>query len=387
MTQCRNLYHQKDVLYKTKTVNKDDISYVSMKRILANKNIVVDMKGETVTDSVINVTKFVSDKKETLRKRGSVKIERNCDKNLIDYHSNLISASLGQVFPCTEGSFTVTAGKGSVATPFLTADTSKIAAGCLVFISGIGFRRVESIVTNTSFVVDKPLYTALSVNTTFKSKTAVMISKPIGSCSYYFDVVVRNSDLGKDDVFLSCTPRAELSLVFTGNQKITFNFEAAKCDERESTSLTTPVDEPSTPMVKTDFEESVFTLYPGTAIEDFLSIFPQNFDLGLAITAEPQDYTGGLNNRDGGLLRSDINPKFTFDRVAEVYDPSDITSSLVSQVNCIYSAYQEEGIGIYFPNISSFYENDFTVANSNHDSIVTMANVNDTSNHVFICLP
>lgn len=366
---CRKLFDIKEVYIKDKSAFSGVLDSTAMRKMLASE-LVLEMKAEQGEIKHLNSTKRTTAKKFDLRKKGTVTFVRNLDTNLLSLFADVINAGLGEVSTGTAGAVTVTAGVGSVATPFLTTSTTNVTAGMLIAIPNFGLRKVESVVTDTSFVVDKAIDTAISTSTIFQSHKAINLSNPKGNCAKFFDVVVQGEDTSF--VFVDCVVNIDLQLAYEGQQKITVKFTASKSYEDALLTLTNTVDETFATPVITNFDYSLFL---GSDLNE-VSFFPQNFDLGRAVTVEEQKYIGGTNNLQGFRNIVEIDPIFTFDRV----------DTLADVLLCdAYSCYQFE-FGFYFPSLS-FHEIDNSVANGNHESVVVKANVNDTSKNVYMFLP
>ncbi len=366
---CRKLFDIKEVYIKDKPAFSGVLNDITMRKMLASE-LVLDMKAEQGEIKLLNSSKRTTAKKFDLRKKGTVTFVRNLDTNLLSLFSDVVNAGLGEVGTGTAGAITVTAGKGSVAVPFLTTSTTNVTAGMLVAIPNYGIRKVESVIDNVSFVVDKAITTAISSSTVFESHKAINLSNPKGNCAIFFDVVIQGEDTSF--VFVDCVVDIDLQLMYEGQQKITVKFTASKSYEVALLTLSSTVDETFATPVITNFDYSLFVESGLTEI----SFFPQDFDLGRAVTVEEQKYIGGTNNLQGFRNLVEIDPTFTFDRIDTLEDALLCTS---------YSCYQDE-IGFYFPSLS-FHEEDNSVANGNNESVVAKANVNDTSSNVYMFLP
>lgn len=374
---CRTLFDVKKVSYEAVDPANymNPITLSGQNVIMAHANLTIDVKGEAVSISQQNSTKYVDPEQITVRKKGNFVIEHDVDSNIMALHSNLVNAGLGEVGTGIPGSVTVTAGKGSVATPFLTTSTTNVVAGMLIYIPNYGLRIVESVVANTSFVVDRSIDTAIATPTTFKSFKAIKLSLPKGTCDKSFNFIIETHD-GKAIHFLGAVPTIAMELTPAGQLKMTITITAPEVSENSSVA-TSPTAETFAEPVIMNFTNSYFIKSDGSVV----SLFPQLFTLGYSASIEENTYPGGRNNVRGYNLRASIKPKMSFDRTTAA-----LNLVLAPRTEVGYSAYQD-GFGVYFQSVTFFNVNN-SEANGNHDSISAELNVNTKANkNVYIILP
>lgn len=374
---CRTLFDVKKVSYDA--VDPADymnaITLTGQQVIMAHANMTIDTKGEAVNIKRQNSTKYVDEEMITTRIKGNFTIEHDVDTNLLALHSDLVNAGLGEVSAGTAGDITVTAGKGSVATPFLTTSTTKVTAGMLVYIPSYGLRLVKSVVANTSFVVDRPIGTAIATSTTLKSYKSIKLSKPKGTCDKAFNFIIETDD-GKAIHCLGCVPTFALELANSAQLKATITVTAPEIAENSDVA-TTPTDETFAEPVTMNFSESKFINSDGTVT----NLFPQLFTLGFTANVEENVYPGGRNNVRGYTLRASIKPKMSFDRTSTALALMNAPRTEVG-----YSAYQSN-FGVYFQSVT-FFNINRSEANANHDSISAELNVNVKADaDVYLILP
>ena len=280
---CKTLWDVKKVGYNTQVyANYLSAIGTTFQEILVHKDgLTLDTKAELAEFTTLNGTRNVDSERIELRNIGTLKFTKNVDTSLIDNHSALIEAGLGNISGGAGTSVVVTAGKGSSGTPFLTTSTTGLEDGNLVYIPSEGFRRVVSVVSNTSFVVDVPLNTTISGPTTFKVMKSVDLTNPIGNCENTFNFVVQLAD-GSYIKMMGCGIKCEFELVFEKQLVITFNIMSPDVTELSSaptgwSSIT--AETKGTPVI-CNFTESLIT---DTDLE-MLPYFPPLFTLGLSIS-------------------------------------------------------------------------------------------------------
>jgi len=373
----RTLYDVKRVVYQTVDIADyfAAVNLSGMKEILANATLTIDTKGESATQKRLNSTKYVDDETITVRKKGNFTFERNVDTNFLTSHSDLINAGVGEVNSGTGGNVTVTAGVGSVATPFLTTSTTNVVANMLIFIPSYGLRKIVSVVANTSFVVDRPIDTAISTSTTFISKKSINLSNPKATTTKAFNFAIETDD-GALIILMGCVPSIKMELTQEAQLKATFTITSPEIYE-SSSSLTNVTEEAFAEPVICNFSSSYFINSDGTVDEEY----PQMMTLNLAGALEENKYNGGRNNIRGYNIRASIKPKMSFDR-----DATALALLAAPRTEVGYSAYQTN-FGIYFQSVTFFNINS-SEANGNHDSISAELNVNTkASANVYIFLP
>lgn len=375
---CKTLFDIKSVAYQT----ADYADYMSaigstFKEILVMKDgITLDTKAENAEFTELNGTRYTDGERIPIRSIGTLKFTKNFDSSLLVNHSDLIEAGLGDLIGGAATSVTVTAGKGSVGTPFLTTTTTGLTDGNLVHIPGEGYRRVLSVVTNTSFVVDVPLNTTISGSTVFSVVKAVDITNPIGNCSKTFNFVLSLHD-GSFIELLGCGITCEFAPVYEKQLTINFTITSPDITTVEVTPISSLTAETKGSPVICNFSESVIT----DDDSEMYSYFPVNFELGLTVTSEPMKAIGGRNNMLGYMSRSSIKPKITLDRIAKC--KTWITNSRTPRVYSFYST----SFGIYIAQAKlTLIEQ--SMNNNNHDSIQCEMDANyDKSYRVYLVLP
>lgn len=377
---CYTKYDIKKVLYSAVGSANFTTAPVltGMSAIDINKDITVDTKGENITYSILNNIRNTDEINETLRKTGSIKITKNFDTSLLTSHPTLINAGLGRLSSIKKGTVVVTGGKGSSVLPFLTTSTSNISVDNLIYTSE-GLKKIESIVSNTSFIIDTPLQTTISTSTTFSNYISCDISDAKGTCDNAFNFVV----CLHDDVYLifkGCNVKCDFNVNFEKQLSITFNItsqdvtEGTYANDNISATFSAIVDETRGLPVKCNFDVCKFQ--NGTTITSHI---PISFELGMTQTEEKLNAIGGVNNVVGFQNRASIKPKMRFARSTE--------GKLISAYsNISFSAYQEN-FGIYIQELS-FYNVNKTENNNNFDSIMCECNANTLENkRVYLVLP
>lgn len=375
---CRTLYDVKEVTYQT----VDPANYMNpmvlsgQKVIMAHANLAVETKGEAITIKRQNSTKYVDEESITVRVKGNFTLEHDVDSNLLALHSDLVNAGLGEVSGGTPGTVTVTAGKGSAATPFLTDSTTNVTEGMLVYIPNHGLRLVMSVKSNESFVVDRAIDTAIGTSTSFKTYKSIKLSKPKGSCDNAFNFVIKTAD-GKAINFLGAIPTFALELSNSAQLKSTITITAPEVTEGSSLPTSPTAESFAEPMIQ-NFDNSYFIKSDGSVTP----LFPQLMSLGFSTAIEENIYPGGRNNVRGYNIRASIKPKMSFDRTEAALT---LLNSPRTEVG--YSAYQSTGFGVYFQSVT-FFNINRTEANGNHDSISAELNVNVKPDaNVYLILP
>ncbi len=374
---CRTLFDIKKVSYEAvdPADYSDPINLSGQSVIMAHANLTIDVKGEAVSITQQNSTRYVDPEQITVRKKGNFTIEHDVDSNLMELHSNLVNAGLGQITTGSGGLVDVTSGKGSVTSPFLTTSTSDVSVGMLVYIPNYGLRRIESVVDNTSFVVDRSINVGIATSTSFETHNAIKLSLPKGTCDKAFNFIIETHD-GKAIHFLGGVPTFAIELTPAGQLKVTITITAPEVSENSDVA-TSPTTELFAEPVIMNFLNSYFIKSDGSVVP----LFPQLFTLGFSTTLEENVYPGGRNNVRGYNIRSSIKPKMSFDRTEAA-----LNLVLSPRTEVGYSAYQA-GFGVYFQSVTFFNVNN-SEANGNHDSISAELNVNTKADkNVYIILP
>ena len=359
---CRTLYDVKGLVYDTQDYANylSAISTTGLQQILLHKDgLTLDTKAENAEYTELNGTRYTDCERVPLRQIGTLKFKKNFDSSLIDNHSELIKAGLGNILGGAGTSVVVTAGKGSTGTPFLTTSTTGLTDGNLVHIPSEGFRRVVSVVSNTSFVVDVPLNTTIGTSTTFAVTKSIDLTNPIGNCVKTFNFVLSLAD-GSYVKMMGCGITCAFAPVYEKQLTIEFTITSPSVTILSSmpTGFDTATAETKGTPVICNFSDSFVT----DEDSEMLPYFLPNFDLGYSVASEPMKTIGGLNNVMGYMSRSSIKPKATFDRVATC--KAWVAASRTSRV---YSFYQSN-FGIYLAGAKMTLI-DQSIANGNHDSI------------------
>ena len=378
---CRFLYDVKGLVYDVQDYANylGAISTTGLQQILMHKDgLTLDTKAENAEYTELNGARYTDGERVPLREIGTLKFKKNFDSSLIDNHSELIKAGLGNILGGAGTSVVVTAGKGSTGTPFLTTSTTGLTDGNLVHIPYEGFRRVVSVISNTSFVVDVPINTTIGTSTTFAVSKSIDITNPIGNCEKTFNFVLSLAD-GSYVKMMGCGVTCAFAPVYEKQLTIEFTITSPSVTILSSapTGFTTATAETKGTPVICNFSSSFIT----DEDAEMASYFLPNFDLGLTVTSEPMKTIGGLNNVMGYMSRSSIKPKATLDRVADC--KAWVAASRTSRV---YSFYQSN-FGIYLAGAKMTLI-DQSIANGNHDSIQVELDANyDKDLKVYLVLP
>lgn len=377
---CRTLYDVKSVAYDTQVyANYTSAIGETFQQILIHKDgLTIDTKSENAEYTELNGTRYTDGERVPLRTIGSLKFTKNFDSSLIDNHSELVKAGLGNILGGAGATSVVTAGKGSSGNPFLTIITTGLTDGNLVYIPSNGFRRVTSVVTDTSFTVDVPLNTTISTSTTFNVYKPVEITNPIGNCEKTFNFVISLND-GSYIKMMGCGINCEFNTVM--EKQLTINFTITSPDvsilSSAPTGFTSATPETKGVPVKCTFTESLIT----NDDLEMVSYFVPNFDLGLTVSLEPMKVYGGLNNYLGYMCRSSIKPKVSFDRTTTC--KAWVSNYRTSRV---YSFFQSN-FGLYIAGGKLTLIDQSTNLN-NHDVIACEIDANyDKDLRVYLVLP
>lgn len=318
---CEFLYNVKKVAYIPVTYSeanfKAALETSGYKEILINSDgLSIETKGVQAEYTLLNGVKRTDSLRETLKKTGVLKFSKNFDSAIVTNHPDLITGALGKV-NTNVLTTTVTAGKGSVATPFLTISTTNLSVGQLIMIDDSDdnkFFVVESIVSNTSFTVETPLTTTIATSTTFKNVANIDITDAKGTCEKLFNFVVSTAD-GAYIELLGCGVTAEFSPVFDKQLTISFTVNAAEVVEVGTipTGFATSTRETKGTVLFANFTK--------VGIRDDLTetttISPANFELGLSITSEPIPSITGRNNIIGYTNLTSVKPKISMYRTLD----------------------------------------------------------------------
>lgn len=378
---CRTLFDVKGLVYDVQDYANylSAISTTGLQQILMHKDgLTLDTKAENAEYTELNGTRYTDGERVPLREMGTLKFKKNFDSSLIDNHSELIKAGLGNMLGGAGTSVVVTAGKGSTGTPFLTTSTTGLTDGNLVHIPSYGFRRVVSVISNTSFVVDVPIVTSIGTSTTFAVTKSVDITNPIGNCEKTFNFVLSLAD-GSYVKMRGCGITCAFAPVYEKQLTIEFTITSPSVTILSSapTGFTTATAETKGTPVICNFSSSFVT----DEDAEMNAYFLPNFDLGYSVASEPMKTIGGLNNVMGYMSRSSIKPKATFDRVTDC--KAWVAASRTSRV---YSFYQSN-FGIYLAGAKMTLI-DQSIANGNHDSIQVELDANyDKDLKVYLVLP
>ena len=306
---CRKLYDVKSVAYQSANYS-DYMSAIgtAFQEILIQKDgMTLDTKAENAEFTELNGTRYTDGERIGIRSIGSLKFTKNVDTSLLANHSDLIEAGLGEIID-SAAVITVTGGKGSVATPFLSGTTTGINVGDIIYNATYGYFIVASIIAGQSFVVTNPLTAEVTNGTAFSSPKKINITNPIGNCSKTFNFVISLHD-GKFIELLGCGVTCELTPVFEKQLTINFTITSPEIVTVDTTPITggLTAETKGVPII-CNFTSSLITT-GGVGVV----YYPANFELGLTITSEPMRYIGGRNNIQGYMSRSSIKPKITFD--------------------------------------------------------------------------
>lgn len=377
---CRKLYDIKKLAYVTADYADymSDIATSGFQEILIHRDgLTLDTKGETADFTVLNGTRYTDGERVPMRVGGTLKFTKNVDSSLLVNHKVLIDAGLGLCSSAVTSAVTVTDGKGSVADPFLTTNTSGISVGDIIKIPTFGYRVVLSIITNTSFVVDTPLSNDISTSTVFSKPILTDLTNPIGNCVNTFNFVLSLSDESYIKM-MGCNVTCEFAPVY--EKQLTINFTITSPDITEVGTAPTGF---STATVETKGSPVMcnFTYSNVSTAGVAESYFPINFELGLTVTSEPMKAIGGRNNVLGYINRSSLKPKITLDRVsmckAWVNAPRTSRSWIFGQND--FAIIIQSGL---------LTLTDLSINNNNHESIVCEMDVNyDVNYRVYLVLP
>lgn len=379
MTCPTTLYNVKRIAYIPVSYSESDylaaIGISGYKQLLINADgLTIDTKGETADYNELNGVKRVDNQRDPLRITGSLKCSKNFDSKILANHSDLLNAGLGKV---NTGVLTtnVTAGKGSVDTPFLTASTTNLTVGALVQIDGTDkYFVVTSIKDNTSFTVEVPLTTTISSPTTFNNVISIDLSETKGTCDKFFNVVIELQD-GNYIKLMGCTVVAEFTPVFEKQLTISFTFT--------SPSITTLNTIPAGfNLMKSETKGDVIMVnFSKVEVRDDVTetaIYPASFDLGFSVSVEPVKSITGLNNVLGYMNYSSIKPKMNLYRTSVSK-----TLVLTPRTAKTYLFFQD-GFGLVLVGAKMTLI-DQAVNNSNHENINLELDVNySIGSRVFI---
>jgi hypothetical protein len=379
---CRKLYDVKRVGYQSvASANYMDAlgSSPALQEILVQSDIVIDTKGELATYKILNATKYVDDRNDVIRQKGSIKFTRNLGDSMFGVHKDLINAGLGEFLSAGTAANTsiITTGKGG---PISGSDEFNVKSGSampvvgqLVHISGYGFRVVTEIDT-LKFSVDRPIDTAIATETSFDIADTYKMHNPKGTCDKSFNVVVQTHD-GEYIVAMGCNCNIEFALNFDKQLTLAITFTSPDITLVNS-GLTPTFTAESTidqPWI-CNFSESIYV----NSLNAEASYFPQSIDLGRSITEEPLMYPGGRNNIRGYLNRVSFKPvfKLDIDTVGKV-----IRGLAQSYDSIIAWSFKQTQFGIYM-NTCKGAQVDHTTNNSNHDAVTVNYDVNHRSDSV-----
>ena len=379
---CRTLFDIKSLAYNT-DVYANYLSAIgsTFQQILIHKDgLTLDTKAENAEFTELNGTRYTDGERIPLRQIGTLKFKKNFDSSLIDNHSELIKAGLGNISTGTMSTMTVTSGKGSSAVPFvITENTSTLAVGDLIYNAAYGFRAVTVVDSVTPFgcQVDTPLATTISTSTTFTVFRGIDITNPIGNCEKTFNFVLSLAD-GSYVKMMGCGITCAFAPVY--EKQLTIEFTITSPDVSivsMPTGFDTATAETKGTPVICNFATSLITDEDGSMYSYFLP----NFDLGYSVASEPMKTIGGLNNVMGYMSRASIKPKATFDRVAKC--KAWVANSRLSRVMSFY----QSNFGIYMAGVKMTLI-DQSIANGNHDSIQVELDANyDKNLKVYLVLP
>lgn len=391
---CRTLYDVKGLVYDTQDYANylSAISTTGLRQILMHKDgLTLDTKAENAEYTELNGTRYTDGERVPLRQIGTLKFKKNFDSSLIDNHSELIKAGLGNILGGAATTLTITAdtGTGAILTPFTASAVTDLTSGNLVYIPLNGFRRVTSVnAGNKTFTVDVPTkqtsaqikssITPVPADLTFAVTKSIDLTNPIGNCEKTFNFVLSLAD-GSYVKMMGCGITCAFAPVYEKQLTIEFTITSPSVTILSSapTGFTTATAETKGTPVICNFSGSFVT----GENNEMVSYFLPNFDLGLTVTSEPMKTIGGLNNVMGYMSRSSIKPKATFDRVTDCKAWVD-----ASRTSRVYSFYQSD-FGIYLAGAKMTLI-DQSIANGNHDSIQVELDANyDKDLKVYLVLP
>lgn len=379
MTCPTTLYNVKRIAYIPVTYSETNylaaIETTGYKQLLINADgLTIDTKGETADYNELNGVKRVDNQRDPLRITGSLKCSKNFDSKILVNHSDLLNAGLGKV---NTGVLTtsVTAGKGSVETPFLTSATTNLSVGSLVQIDGTDkYFVVTSIIASTSFTVEVPLTTTISTATTFNNVVSIDLSETKGNCDKFFNVVIELQDSNYIKL-MGCTVVAEFTPVFEKQLTISFTFTSPSITVL--TSMPVGFDTMTTE-TKGDVIMCNFSKVEVRDDNVETAIYPAMFDLGFSVSVEPVKSITGLNNILGYMNYSSIKPKMNLYRTS-------VSKTLVLTPRTAKTyLFSQSGFGLVLVG-AKLTLIDHAINNSNHENINLEVDVNySIGSRVFI---